>query len=58
MIARLRHWLHRRRHPLRYAHLDQLLRTQALHRDELLAKQQRDLADIVEFAAAHTPYYA
>ncbi|PKO68794.1 MAG: hypothetical protein CVU23_06820, partial [Betaproteobacteria bacterium HGW-Betaproteobacteria-17] len=58
MIARLRHWLHRRRHPLRYAHLDQLLRTQALHRDKLLAKQQRDLADIVRFAAAHTPYYA
>ncbi len=58
MIARLRHWLHRRRHPLRYAHLDALLRTQALNRDELLAKQQRDLAAIVEFAAAHTPYYA
>jgi len=58
MIARLRHWLHRRRHPLRYAHLDALLRAQALRRDELLAKQQRELADIVEFAAAHTPYYA
>ncbi|KVW93409.1 phenylacetate--CoA ligase family protein [Thiobacillus denitrificans] len=58
MIARLRHWLHRRRHPLRYAHLGPLLHTQALRRDELLAKQQRDLADIVEFAAAHTPYYA
>ena len=58
MIARLRHWLHRRRHPLRYAHLDALLRTQALNRDALLARQRRDLADIVEFAAAHTPYYA
>ena len=32
MIAHLRHWLHRRRHPLRYAHLDALLRTQALPR--------------------------
>lgn len=58
MIDRLRHWLHRRRHPARYAHLDALLRTQALPRDALLAKQQRDLAAIVEFAAAHTPYYA
>jgi len=43
MIARLRHWLHRRSHPLRYAQLDALLRTQALRRDDLLAKQQRDL---------------
>lgn len=58
MIERLRHRLHRRRHPLRYAHLDALLRTQTLPRDDLLAKQQRDLADIVAFAAAHTPYYA
>ncbi|MDP1645771.1 MAG: hypothetical protein Q8L71_09755 [Thiobacillus sp.] len=57
MIERLRHALHRRRHPLRYAHLDQLLHTQAMRRDELLAKQQRDLADIVAFAATHTPYY-
>ncbi|MHB1187004.1 phenylacetate--CoA ligase family protein [Thiobacillus sp.] len=58
MIERLRHWLHRRHHPLRYAHLDALLRTQALNRDELLARQQRDLADIVEFAATHTSCYA
>jgi phenylacetate-CoA ligase len=58
MIARLRHWLHRRRHPARYAQFDTLLRTQTLSRDALLAKQQRDLADIVAFAAAHTPYYS
>lgn len=58
MIDRLRHRLHRRRHPLRYAHLESLLRTQALPREALLAKQQRDLARIVGFAAAHTPYYA
>ncbi|HQS82277.1 MAG TPA: hypothetical protein PKV42_07425 [Thiobacillus sp.] len=58
MIARLRHWLHRRHHPLRYDHLDALLRTQSLKREDLLARQQRDLADIVDFAAAHTPYYA
>jgi len=58
MIPRLRHWLHRRRHPLRYAHLDALLRTQPLNREDLLARQQRDLAGIVEFAAVLTPYYA
>ena len=58
MIERLRHWLHRRRHPPRYAQLDTLLHTQALPRNALLAKQQRDLADIVAFAATHTPYYA
>ena len=58
MIASVRHWLHRRRHSLRYAQLDQLLRTQAMGRDELLAKQQCDLADIATFAADHTPYYA
>ena len=57
MIDRLRHWLHRRRHPARYAHLDALLRTQAWPRDALLAKQQQDLTDIVAFAVTHTPYY-
>jgi phenylacetate-CoA ligase len=58
MIGHLRHRLHRLRHPARYAQLDALLRTQALPRDELLAKQQRDLVDVVAFAATHTPYYA
>jgi len=58
MIERLRHALHRRRYPQRYAHLDQLLKNQTFDRAHLLAKQQRDLTDIVAFAAAHTPYYA
>lgn len=58
MIDQLRHWLHRRRHPRRYAHLGTLLRTQALNRDELLVRQRQDLADIVAFAARHTRYYA
>jgi len=58
MIERLRHALHRRRYPLRYLHLDRLLENQRLARAHLLAKQQRDLADIITFAAAHTPYYA
>ncbi|MCL5059819.1 MAG: hypothetical protein M1449_04480, partial [Candidatus Thermoplasmatota archaeon] len=57
MIERLRHALHRGRHPLRYAHLDRLLNNQALDRAQLLAKQRQDLADIVAFAAAHAPYY-
>ncbi|OGU20273.1 MAG: hypothetical protein A2580_07090 [Hydrogenophilales bacterium RIFOXYD1_FULL_62_11] len=58
MSERLRHALHRWRYPQRYAHLNQLLKTQTLDRTQLLAEQQRDLADIVAFAATHTPYYA
>lgn len=58
MIEHLRHALHRRRYPRRYAHLARLLQNQALDRAQLLAKQQRDLADILAFAAARTPYYA
>ncbi len=57
MIPALRHWLHRRRHPVRYAQLDQLLRNQALSRDEVLRKQQDDLADIVAHASSNVPYY-
>jgi len=58
MIHPLRHWLHRHRQPVRYAQLDELLRNQALSRAEVLQKQQRDLADIVAFAAGNTAYYA
>lgn len=58
MIARLRHALHRRRYPQRYAHLDRLLKTQALDRSQLAAKQWQDLSDIVAFAVANTPYYS
>ena len=57
MIDHLRYGLHRQRHPVRYAHFDRLLRTQAMNRDALRVKQQRDLADIVAFAASHTAYY-
>ena len=57
MIDRLRYWLHRHRHPVRYTQLESLLRTQAMPGDALLARQQRDLAAIVAFAATHTPYY-
>lgn len=58
MISRLRYWLHRRRHPQRYAQFDQLIKTQTLDHAALLARQQRELADIVNFAASHTPYYS
>jgi phenylacetate-CoA ligase len=57
MIHPLRHWLHRRRHPQRYIHLDQLLRNQSLTREQVLRKQQQDLADIIDHAVAHTKYY-
>jgi len=57
MIPALHRWLHRRRYPQRYAHLDRLLAHQALDRTALLEKQQRDFAAIVRHAAAHVPYY-
>jgi len=58
MIPALRHWLHRRRHPVRYAQLDQLLHNQALSREQVMEKQRRDLAGIIAFAAGNTAYYA
>jgi len=57
MIPALRHWLHRRRHPVRYAQLDQLLRNQALSREQVLEQQRRDLAGIVAHARNNVPYY-
>ena len=57
MIAKLRHALHRRQQPARYVHVHDLLETQALGREAVLAKQQHDLERIVRFAAAHAPYY-
>ena len=53
----LRHWLHRRQRPERYARLDALLSTQALSREQLLRKQRRDLRNIVRFAAENTRFY-
>ncbi|MDO9224418.1 MAG: hypothetical protein Q8M09_08720 [Pseudomonadota bacterium] len=57
MIRPLRHWLHARQHPLRYAQLDQLLRNQSLSREAVLKKQQDELAGIVAHACQHVPYY-
>ena len=52
MIAGLRDWLHRRRHPERFALLEALLRNQSLTREQLLDKQRADLAAIIEFGRA------
>jgi phenylacetate-CoA ligase len=51
-------WLHRRRHPERYAQLDRLLRNQTLGRAQLLDGQQAGYAAMLAHAAAHVPYYA
>ncbi len=53
----LKHWLHRRQRPERYARLAELLATQGLSREKLLDKQRRDLRDIVRFAAENTGFY-
>ncbi|MGB5208793.1 MAG: hypothetical protein WBN76_13895, partial [Azonexus sp.] len=53
----LKHWLHRRQRPERYARLAALLATQALTREQLLDKQRRDLNAIVRFAAENTRFY-
>jgi phenylacetate-CoA ligase len=58
MLPSLRHRLHCRRYPARYAQLEILLRNQALSRDQLLRKQQVDFDGMVAFAAANVPYYA
>jgi phenylacetate-CoA ligase len=57
MMPRLRHWLHRRRRPLRYALLDRLLRQQPATREQALRKRDDDLRGIVRFAVANTDYY-
>jgi phenylacetate-CoA ligase len=56
-LRALRHWLHRRQRPERYARLDALLATPALTREQLQDKQRRDLNDIVRFAAGNTAFY-
>lgn len=53
----LRVRLHRRQRPQRYAFLAELLRTQTLSREEVLAKQLRERDAIVAFARTHTAFY-
>jgi len=57
-VRSLKVWLHRRRQPLRYQLLDDLLATQALTPEQLRRKQQDDLSAIVAYARADTAYYA
>ncbi len=57
MMRRLRHWLHRRRRPQRFALLDELLRDQPSNREQALRRREDDLRRIVQFAAANTDYY-
>ncbi|MDK9724779.1 MAG: hypothetical protein OEL88_07795 [Sterolibacteriaceae bacterium MAG5] len=56
-MHRLKHWLHRRQRPVRYALLDGLLATQALTREQVLRKQAADRRAMVRYARDHTPYY-
>lgn len=57
LIPALRHWLHRRQYPARYAHLSPLLARQALSPDALAAHQRQSFRELVRHAAAHVPYY-
>jgi len=57
MIAHLKHRLHKRKYPSRYKLLQQLLQHQTLSQQQLLDKQQQDLANMVRFAASHTNFY-
>jgi len=57
-VRRLRHWLHRRQRPLRYAYLDELLAHQALSAADLRRLQRERIEAIIAFARSHTPYYA
>jgi len=58
VIPTLRYRLHRLALKERYACLDELLRNQALGHQQLMDKQQRELHQIIRFAATHTDYYA
>lgn len=58
VIAYLRYRLHRLAFRERYGYLDELLHNQALGRQQLLEKQQRELHQIIRFAATHTDFYA
>lgn len=57
ILDSLRHRLHRRRRPQRYALLDGLLRDQPRDREAALRRREDDLRRIVQFAAANTDYY-
>jgi phenylacetate-CoA ligase len=56
-LRTLKHWLHRRQRPERYARLAELLANWKLTREQLLDKQRRDLDGIVRFATENTAFY-
>ncbi len=57
ILDHLRHRLHRRRRPQRYALLDMLLHDQPCGREAALRRREEDLHRIVRFAAVNTDYY-
>lgn len=57
MIHRLKHALHKRWRPQRYALLDELLRNQRLSPAQMREKQQTELARTLAFAYQAVPYY-
>ncbi len=57
-MAGLRDWLHRRRHPRRFALLDGLLANAALTPEAMREHHRRALEAIIAFAAENTDYYA
>lgn len=57
MLTHLRHRLHRRHKGERYGFLEELLANQRLDRRQLLAKQQRELSALVDFAVNNTDFY-
>jgi phenylacetate-CoA ligase len=57
MFEGLRHALHRRQRPARYAQLAKLLVHHRLTPAQMREKQRDDLARIVDFAREHVPYY-
>jgi phenylacetate-CoA ligase len=58
VIDRIRHALHARLRPARYAALPRLLANQALDAETLARQHDAAFRAIVEFAARHTRYYA
>lgn len=57
MIFRLKHFIHSRQKKERYAYLKELLSNECMSREQLLQKQQRELSEIITFAANNTDFY-
>ena len=57
MISRLKHFIYSQQKRERYAYLKELLNNERMSRELLLQKQQRELTDIITFAANNTDFY-